>query len=115
MFKIIDIFNVIHKDRFALTEKEAIFFVEALLLPEKFKYQRFGTPARKYLLRKLEEGGWKLSVQGLSQLINSLESKHLVYKDSDSVRYINKDFMIFIDKENKDFSFQFNFKVKDDN
>lgn len=114
LFKIIDIFNVIHRGKLEITDKESLFFVESLLLPEKYKYQRFGTPARKYLLRRLEELGWKLSVQGLSQIITSLEEKHLIHKDTDGVRYVNKDFLTFIDTNTKNFTFQFNFNIKDE-
>lgn len=113
LYRFFDLRNVLEPVEYRLTDKEIRLLTEVLLLPEQYKYSRFGTRAKKYLSRKLKEEGWDLSPQGLSTLLKHLESKGMIYKE-DGERMLHKNLLALIDKRRVNFSLSFTFSIKDE-
>lgn len=73
-----------------ITPHEVYLLTELLLLPEKYKYARFSSPAKKYLMRMLKEQ-YDLSVspQNLNTKIYALIDKGFIWRDEDNVLYLS--------------------------
>jgi len=72
-----------------LTPSEITMFTEFLLLPEKYKYQRFSRPAKDYVRQVLqEEFNMKLSKVNMNNKIYSIRDKGYIYTDTDRCMYI---------------------------
>lgn len=113
LLRFFDLRNVLEPPEYRLTQKEITLLVEILLLPEQFKYSRFGTRAKKYLLKKLGESGWVMSQQGLSSFLKNLEDKGMIRRE-DGERFLHKNLMSLIDKNRTDFSLKFTFSIDND-
>ena len=114
LYRFFDLYNFLQFEDHRLTKKEIRFVIEVMSLPEKFKYDRFSTKARNYLRTKLASEDWVLSVQGISQLIQSLEKKEVIILDSDNIRQINPILEPFFNKKKRDYFFTFAFNLKKD-
>lgn len=106
-----DLWNILQKEEYRLRTKEIAILAEFLLLPDKFKYSRFSTQARKYVLRTVNESGWNLSQQGLAQLIKSLTDKGIVKLDIDGVKSITSKLDILADKNKTEYDLKFLFQI----
>lgn len=106
-----DLWNILQKEEYRLRVKEIAILAEFLLLPDKFKYSRFSTQARKYVLRTVNESGWNLSPQGLAQLIKSLTDKGIVKLDIDGVKSITSKLDILADKNKTEYDLKFLFQI----
>jgi hypothetical protein len=111
LLKFFDLWNVLQKEEVRLTSKEIAILTEFLLLPDKFKYSRFSTQARKYVLRTVNESGWGLSQQGLTQLIKYLSSKGIITLDSDGVKSIVPALDILVDRNKTEYDLKFLFQI----
>lgn len=111
LMRFFDLRNVLEPEKYRLTTKEIQLITEIMLLPEQYKYSRFGTRARKYLIKTLATQGWKVSQQGLVQFINHLEAKGMIYKDEDDVRHLHKSLLPLIDEKRVNFSLKFEFSI----
>jgi|JI102314A2RNA_FD_contig_21_8787157_length_531_multi_7_in_0_out_0_1 hypothetical protein len=106
-----DLWNILQKEEYRLRTKEIAILAEFLLLPDKFKYSRFSTQARKYVLRTVNESGWNLSQQGLAQLIKSLTDKGIVKLDIDGVKSVTSKLDILADKNKTEYDLKFLFQI----
>lgn len=113
LFRFFELFNVIQKDKFKLTEKEKWLLVEFMAVPVKNKHSRFSTRVRKQVIDSLANKGWKLSQSGLSQILKSLTDKKLLELDEDGNRKLIKYLEHFIDKTRTEFKFEFYFTIDD--
>lgn len=111
LFRFFDLWNVLQPEAYRLTYKEMWLLIEFMLLPEPYKYSRFGTRARKTIIKTLEAQGWKLLQQGLVQFIKSLEIKGLIVRDEEDIRQLHKNILPLIDKKRTDFTLTFNFNI----
>lgn len=110
LLRFFDLRNVLEPPEYRLTQKEILLLTELLLLPEQYKHSRFGTRAKRYLLKKLEEDGWKMSQQGLSSFLKSLEEKGMIRRE-DGERFLHRNLIALTDKNRKDFSLKFTFTI----
>lgn len=106
-----DLWNVLQKEEYRLTNKEIKILTEFLLLPDKFKYSRFSTQARKYVLKTVNEAGWGLTSQGLTQLIKALCDKGIVRLDQDGVKAIVQNLDILVNKNKTEYDLKFLFQI----
>lgn len=75
----------------ALSEGEIRILSEFILLPEKFKYQRFGRIAKKKVIESLKEYyDWTISSLNINNRIYSMIDKEYLWRDEDSVIYVSK-------------------------
>lgn len=111
LLKFFDLWNILQKEEVRLTSKEIVILTEFLLLPDKFKYSRFSTQARRYVLRTVNESGWNLSQQGLAQLIKALSSKGIIILDSDGVKSIVAALEILVDRNKTEYDLKFLFQI----
>ncbi len=78
----------------AISPGEAELLIEFLLLPdEKYKYQRFSTPAKRAVLSILKEKNLVEQNANLSSMnakLYSLQKKKILKKDIDGVVYVTK-------------------------
>lgn len=111
LLKFFDLWNILQKEEVRLTSKEIVILTEFLLLPDKFKYSRFSTQARRYVLRTVNESGWNLSQQGLAQLIKALSNKGIIILDSDGVKSIVAALEILVDRHKTEYDLKFLFQI----
>lgn len=111
LLKFFDLWNVLMPEGDKLTTKESLMLAEIMTLPDKYRFQGLSTHARKYLLKTVNETGWKLSAQGLTQIIKSLSDKGVLQKDPDGLKYINPALNILTDEKQKEYELRFNFKL----
>jgi len=111
LLKFFDLWNILQKEEVRLTSKEIVILTEFLLLPDKFKYSRFSTQARRYVLRTVNESGWNLSQQGLAQLIKALSNKGIIILDSDGVKSIVAALEILVDRNKTEYDLKFLFQI----
>ena len=109
--KFFDLWNVLQKETTRLTNKEIKALAEFLLLPDKFRYSRFSTQARKHVLRTCQEAGWELSYQGLTQLIKSLTDKGVIILDPDGVKAIHPSLEVLIDPNRTEYDLRFLYQI----
>ena len=110
LLRFFDLRNVLEPVEYRLTHKEIQLLVEIMLLPEQYKYSRFGTRAKKYLIKKLGEEGWKMSQQGLSSFLKNLEDKGMIRRE-DGERFLHKNLLSLMDKNRTSFSLKFTFNI----
>lgn len=85
--KLLNALNVNNKN--ALTEVEAMVLTEFILLPERYKYQRFSRYAKPKVLEALKLFHNKeMTPLNLNSYIQTLIKKGYVWRDEDSVKYI---------------------------
>lgn len=111
LLKFFDLWNVLQRESSRLTVKEIAILTEFLLLPDKFKYSRFSTQARRYVVKTVSESGWNLSQQGMAQLIKALTDKGIVILDSDGVKSIVPTLEILVDKNKTEYDLKFQFQI----
>ena len=109
--KFFDLWKVLQKETTRLTNKEIKALAELLLLPDKFRYSRFSTQARKHVLRTCQEAGWELSYQGLTQLIKSLTDKGVIILDPDGVKAIHPSLEVLIDPNRTEYDLRFLYQI----
>jgi hypothetical protein len=114
LIKFFGLWNTLLTDDYTLTKKELQFLVEVLMLPEKFKYSRFSTAARKYLVKQFDYAGWKLSPQGFSRVIDSLSKKGILVTDEDGVIDVHHSLKKVIDNNRKEYTFFVGFRLKEE-
>lgn len=76
-----------------LTTAEIDLLIEFLVLPEKFKYQRFSTHSRIKVSEILKAKNKSHSRQSINNKIYALIVKDVIKKDTDGVLYI-KDYIL---------------------
>lgn len=111
LLKFFDLWNVLQRESSRLTVKEIAILTEFLLLPDKFKYSRFSTQARRYVVKTVSESGWNLSQQGMAQLIKALTDKGIVILDSDGVKSIVPTLEILVDRNKTEYDLKFQFQI----
>lgn len=70
-----------------LTQSEVDMLVDFIMLPPKFKYYRFSSPAKKAVIKSSEQ---KLSIANINNKLYSLIEKGIIYRDDDKVLYMDK-------------------------
>lgn len=74
-----------------LTETEIQVLIEFILLPEKFKYQRFSTLAKRKVRELLKNNfNWVLSKENLNNKIYAMIDKNILSRDEDGVIHLVK-------------------------
>lgn len=111
LLRFFELYNVLQKDEKKLTDSEARLLTEILLLPEKYKYSRLSTSARRVLLDTVRETGWKLSYQGLTQLVRALTEKGVLIEDADGEKVPLPQFEALIDKKRTEFGLEMTFQI----
>lgn len=72
-----------------LTETEIQVLIEFILLPEKFKYQKFSTLAKRKVRELLQTNfSWTLSKENLNNKIYSMIDKNILTRDEDGVIHL---------------------------
>lgn len=74
--------------RIAPSEVEVL--AEFVCLPEKFKYYRFSSHAKKAVIKAFAAKEKHLSMENVNNKIYSLLLKEILYKDEDKVVYLDK-------------------------
>lgn len=72
------------------TPAELDVLVEFILLPEKFKYYRFSSHAKKAVIKAFKEKDKHLTMENVNNKIYALLLKEILYKDEDKVVYLDK-------------------------
>jgi hypothetical protein len=85
LFKLVEYISLAMPDR--ATNKEMTLLVNFFMLPDKFKYHRFSSAARKRLKKTLKEQGGGLAVETINTYIYSLIRKGYLYRDEDRMIY----------------------------
>lgn len=111
LLRFFDLWNVLQVPDRRLTEKESRILTQFLLLPEKYRYSRLSTTGRRIVLGKVNAEGWKLSYQGLTQLVRSLGIKGVVIDDIDGQKKVLDSFEALIDKNRIEFNLEIYFKI----
>jgi len=111
LLRFFDLWNVLQVSEKKLSTKEARILTIFLLLPEKYKYSRLSTTARRIVLNKVNKEGWKLSYQGLTQLVRALSLKKVITEDVDGQKKILDAFEALIDKNRIEFNLEIYFKI----
>lgn len=103
----IDMLDWLYSDaETTLTNREKDVLVEFMLLEDKFKYNRFGTQARKKVQNKLE-----VSYSNLQRQLGVLKDKGYIYKDADGIDCLKETLNAMIGVDN--LKLEFNFKIED--
>ena len=68
-----------------LSPTEILTLKTFMLLPIKYKHQRFTSPARKIVLNSLAEMGWKIKAVNLNAKVTSLLTKGYLFRDTDGL------------------------------
>ena len=72
-----------------LTDTEIQVLIEFIMLPEKFKYQKFSTLAKRKVREILkEEFKWVLSKENLNNKIYAMIDKNILTRDEDGVIHL---------------------------
>lgn len=110
LFKLLEFISLAMPKQKRATKKEMTLLVDFFLLPEKFKYHRFSSAARKRLRKTLKESGNGLAVETINTYIYTLIKKEYLYRDEDRMIYtkplIKKELDNLLEsyKENKPYS-----------
>lgn len=72
-----------------LTNIELTVLKEFILLPPKYQYAPFSSPAKRKVLSSLKEKGIDFSLSNLNNRIYSLIDKGFIRRDEDSVLYLS--------------------------
>lgn len=88
-------FNAVNPNRAILmTDTEIMYLTEFLLLPEKYKYNRFSKLAKKKVCEALKESkGIEIAITSVNPKLYSLVDKGVIKRDDDGVMYI-KDYIL---------------------
>lgn len=111
LLRFFELYNVLQKEDKKLTDSEIRLLTEILLLPEKYKYSRLSTSARRVLLEIVRKEGWNLSYQGLTQLVRALTEKGVLVEDIDGEKMPIPQLEALIDKERTEFSLEMTFQI----
>jgi hypothetical protein len=96
LLKVIDFMSIVLPKK--ATKKEKGLLADFFLLPKKFEYHRFSSPARKRLRLTLESEGRPLAVETINTYISSLVKKGYLYRDEDRIIYTHKHMKKQIDR-----------------
>lgn len=114
LFRFIDLWNILQKKEYRLTDKEAWLLVEFLSLPIEYDKFRFSSQCKKMVMKEVVTRGWDVSIMGVNQLLTKLEQKKILMQDEDKCRYLRDEFKTFIDPKNTKFSFTFDFDINNE-
>jgi len=109
LLKVIDFMSIVMPKK--ATNKEKGLLADFFLLPKKFEYHRFSSPARKRLRMNLESLNRPLAVETINTYISSLIKKGYLYRDEDRIIYTNTHMKKQIDKLLKSYENGETFKV----
>lgn len=95
LYKYFQVLNLIQEDITKhLTESEIELLIEFVLLPDKFKYARFSSPAKNRVIATYQElFDKKLSKINLNNKLYTLLEKGYLRRDTDKIIYI-QDFIM---------------------
>lgn len=87
--------NAVNPNRATLmTDMEVMFLAEFLILPEKFRYNRFSKVAKRRVIDALKEARQiDVTVSSINPKLYSLVDKGVIKRDDDGVMYI-KDYIV---------------------
>lgn len=91
--KYLNITNILLDDASKLVATEIELMVHFVLLPEKFKYQRFSPLAKKKIREAYAENGKSLTVLNMNNKLSALAKKGFLRRDEDRVLYLPKHFL----------------------
>lgn len=82
-----------------LTDTEIQVLIEFILLPEKFRYQRFSTLAKRKVREILKNDySWVLSKENLNNKIYAMIDKDILERDEDGVIHLVKHIRIPVEQ-----------------
>jgi hypothetical protein len=111
LFRFTDLWNILQKKEYRLTDKEAWILVEFMSLAPEYDKFRFSSQCKKMVMKEVVERGWDVSIMGVNQLLAKLEQKKILRIDEDKCRYLRDEFKHFLDPKNTKFTFTFDFDI----
>lgn len=116
----LELVNLLQNEERKLTKTQRIILREFLLLDDKiFKFTRFGALGKKAVMQSLKEKyGWEYKHHNMNIAVINYTKKGFVYKDVDSVKYLNKGLKLYLEKvatskEPQDITFRLSVKNDD--
>lgn len=100
-----------------LVPSEIELMIEFAVLPEKFKYQRFGSLAKDKVIEAAKEKRKKLTKLNINNKLYALLDKEFLWRDVDKVIYMPKHFMFALEefRKDKNFNVLIKFKYEEEN